>query len=172
MKGLTMSTIRIIGFSLILTACGSSHDDGHEHSVDDGAQISEGCKPLMFGPDLALDLTMGSPAATATHTRYVLTLAESEDAPGTFEGSFSFTATASRHYLIADQDVPVSVVNSDGDRIDPVTYQMPVTQCDQAGRVTQVDLEADTYTINISESTTAELQMVVHVFGDDHDHDH
>ena len=170
---------RLAFLFLFVLGCGSgSAGDGHQHgdahSADtDNTQISEGCKHLQYGPDVVLDLTTSSAAADAVHTRYQVTLRPSADDPALFEGVFQYTAPDLRHYFIADEAVTVTVSDESNTTIAPVrVLTAPVASCEQANTVNVMDLAAQTYTLRIHESSSAELQLVIHVFGAMHDHDH
>ena len=107
------------------------------------------------------------------HTRYQVTLRPSADDPSLFEGIFQYTAPALRHYFIADEAVKITVSDESDASIAPVrVLTAPVEPCEQAKAIDVMDLAAQTYTLRIHESSSAELQLVIHVFGAMHDHAH
>jgi hypothetical protein len=156
----------------------SATNDSHHHenpssAETDNTQIGEGCKHLVYGPDLSLNLTTPSPNASAVHTRYQVTLKPSADDPSIFEGVFQYTATASRYYFLSDQPITLSITDSAGNVITPsAIYTAPIENCEQARVVSLADLTEQTYTVPMDESPLAELQLVIHVLGATHDHGH
>ncbi len=166
MKSL-MTAAFALCLGLGLAACEHDHGDHHHDDVD---QVAEGCKHMEFGPEVALEIDNDDPPTSETfHTRYDMTL--TEGAMG-HSGQLDYVSQGGTHFLIFDQEFEFGMADAEGAAVEPSMVETDPASCELAGVVYHVELPAGTYTFSFDGVPQTLLQMVVHVAGQSHDHDH
>lgn len=165
-----MRFILFIAAALALIVTGCEHDHGSHDHGDEVDQVAEGCKHLEFGPEVAVDADPAASAAIASvHTRYDLTLAADGDR---FQGQLTYTSSGEMHYLMLSAAAELAVTDSAGAVVEPSMVESSPASCERAASVYHVMLPEGEYSLGITGAESAELSLVVHVAGHDHDHAH
>ena len=166
----------ILAAFALMAACGDSDDnnhdnhdnadhgenhDNHDHGQEnhaDGATIgADACEHMEGGPEEAIAAVAATEtpnAATATHTRYDITLPES----GAIL-AVEIAEAANMHFFF-NADVTLTVAGSDGTALSASETLATVDECTDVVEGEAYDLGVGTYTLTF-ETDATELSMVM-----------